>query len=67
MLVVKTKLSFLEVQVEGVRRKPFILLLTNLSITPPFSIVKMFNQNINDLLSFSVFFLVNEFVGLEFD
>ena len=27
----------------------------------------MFNQNINDLLSFSVFFLVNEFVGLEFD
>ena len=24
------------------------------------------NKNINDLLSFSVFFLINEFVGLEF-
>ncbi len=36
-------------------------------ITPSFYITEMFNQNINDLLSFSVFFLVNEFVRLEFD
>ena len=26
----------------------------------------MIDKNINDLLSFSVFFLINEFVGLEF-
>ena len=26
--------------------------------------MKMFNQNINNLLSFSVFFLIDEFVGL---
>jgi len=37
-----------------------------LSVTPPFSIVKMMDKKINDLLSFSVFFLVNELVGLEF-
>ena len=44
-----------------------IQLLWYLSITETFFIVEMFNQNINDLLSFSVFFLVNELVGLEFD
>ena len=27
----------------------------------------MFNQNINDLLSFGVFFVIYEIVGLEFD
>ena len=37
------------------------------SITETFFIVEMFNQNINDLLSFGVFLLINEFVGLEFD
>ena len=33
-----------------------------LLISPPFSIVKMIDKNINDLLSFSVFFLINEFL-----
>ena len=37
-----------------------------LSVTPPFSIVKMMDKKINDLLSFSVFFMINEFVGLKF-
>ena len=37
-----------------------------LSVTPPFSIVKMIDKNINDLLSFGVFFLINEFIRLEF-
>jgi len=27
--------------------------------------MKMLNKNVNDLLSFSVFFLVNELVGLK--
>ena len=36
-----------------------------LSITETFFIMEMFNQNINDLLSFGVFFFVNKFVGLE--
>jgi hypothetical protein len=38
-----------------------------LLISPPFSMVKMMDKKINDLLSFGVFFLINEFVGLEFD
>jgi hypothetical protein len=37
-----------------------------LSVTPPFSIVEMMDKKINDLLSFSVFFLINELVGLKF-
>ena len=36
------------------------------SVTPPFSIMEMMDKKINDLLSFSVFFLINELVGLEF-
>ena len=36
-------------------------------VSPPFSIMKMMDKKINDLLSFSIFFLVNELVGLKFD
>ena len=38
-----------------------------LSITETLFIVEMFNQNINNLLSFGVFFVIYEIVGLEFD
>jgi len=37
-----------------------------LLISPPFSFMKMMDKKINDLLSFSVFFLIDELVGLEF-
>jgi len=38
-----------------------------LSITETLFIVEMFNQNINNLLSFGVFFVIYEIVGLEFN
>ena len=44
----------------------FIQPIEYLLISPPFSIMKMMDKKINDLLSFSVFFLIDEFVGLEF-
>ena len=36
-----------------------------LSIIPPLTFVKIMDKKINDLLSFSVFFVINELVGLE--
>ena len=38
-----------------------------LSITKTFLIVEMFNQNINNLLTFGVFFVIYKIVGLKFN